>query len=97
MNKKLWTMLEDNETDRALVEIVQRHVRLVAEYSHKTTCLERRQAIQAEIALLREKFKQIIERGEHHLRDTHIHPAEDIGNPDFNVSNHKNNSMLEEC
>jgi hypothetical protein len=68
----------------------------VAEYIHRTTYLKRRKEIQAEIALLREEFKKIIERGENKERDKHIQLSEHIGNLDSNVSNHKNNSMLEE-
>ncbi|MBP1989201.1 hypothetical protein [Paenibacillus eucommiae] len=96
MNKNLWALLEDNETDRMLVVvIVQRHVKLVAEYNHRTTCLERREAIQAEIALLREEFKQIIERGENNERNTHIQPHENIGNLDSIVPTHTTNNQTQ--
>jgi hypothetical protein len=52
-------MLEDVETDKALVELIQRHINPATEYFHKTTCLERKKVLHVEKAHLKEEFERI--------------------------------------
>ncbi|MDQ0086749.1 hypothetical protein J2T12_000143 [Paenibacillus anaericanus] len=89
MKKAVWTMLMNDETDKALVRLIQRNCKLSFEFNHKSTGLECKVAIHAEIKALKGEIKHIINRGADLWGNIQIPSTESIENPQSFASNQK--------
>ncbi|MNN41098.1 hypothetical protein D3C76_61740 [compost metagenome] len=58
--RTVWLAMEDDVAAQKLLEITRRHCKLALEHGDKDTPSERREAIKAEIAALREQRSQIL-------------------------------------
>ncbi|MEK4510061.1 hypothetical protein EJP82_20025 [Paenibacillus anaericanus] len=89
MKKAVWTMLMSDETDKALVRLIQRQYRLSLEFTHKNTGLNCKLAIQGEIKTLRREVKQIINQEADLQGNIQITSTESIENLHSLASNNK--------